>query len=377
MKDADKTKSQLIDELQQLRIEYSQYKENNPDAAMWQQVIDRSPFSIQVVDKEGFSLSVNQAHTDFFRAVPEPTYNLFTDPQLLAQGLDEWFERLKQGEAVFFPDTSYNPSMNNPEYPDITVWLKTCSFPMLDADGKPMRYVVIHENISNRIQTEKELNDLTVRLQSMAAHIQYSVEKEKTYIANELHDQVGQYLTGMKFDLDAVIINMQESEKVKQIRNTVVRINELIGIVQNLTATIKPVVLSGMGLKADVDWFVREFEQRTQMDVFMDIDYTLDISEEAALSIFRILQESLTNIGRHSKASRVEIIVKKVNESFHFVISDNGIGITEEQINSQKSFGIIIMKERVNAMGGTFIISSKNKTGTRIDISIPLKQQKS
>jgi signal transduction histidine kinase len=376
MIDNFKTNVQLIDELQQLRSEYKYYRENNPDAAMWQQVIDRSPFSIQMVDKEGFSISVNQAHTDFFMAIPPPDYNLFNDPQLLAQGLDIWFDKMKQGEAVFFPDTSYNPSKINSNFPDITIWLKTCGFPMLDADGKPMRFVVIHENITEHVKLEMELNELNVRLQSMASYNQYSVEKEKTQIAVELHDQIGQHLTGLKYDLDAIIIDMQEQEKVLKIKNIVNRINELINRVENLTSTIRPVTLHGGSMKSSVEWYLKNFEQQSGIKVNADIDFTIELPEEDALIIYRILQEAFINIGRHSKATQAEIIVKNLHNSFHLVISDNGIGITDEQIHSVKSFGLLIINERVKALNGSFSISSENNIGTRIEISIPLKQQK-
>jgi signal transduction histidine kinase len=383
--DNKKSKAKLIAELQELRRQNQDYKArmvNQPviglhTEMMMKKLITHSPISIQVLDKIGGLISVNDAHTRLFQALPPPDYNLFTDKILLEQDLDDSFRRLKRGEVVFFPDTWYNAHLYDPAFQDKKVWVKTCGISVPDTDGQPQFFIIMHEDISERILNGYELNELNSRLQSMAARIQDSVEKEKSYIAYELHDQVGQYLTGIKYELFSVIMKMPEDENVLKIKNIIVSIKELLVRVQNLTATIRPVVLSGMGMKANIDWYIHEFEQQTKIKVLTDIDYSISLSDDNALIIYRILQESLTNIGRHSKANRADIIVKKVDETFNLTISDNGIGITDEQIHAHKSYGIFFMKERIKSIGGSFSISSKKDAGTQIDISIPLKQQKS
>jgi signal transduction histidine kinase len=380
MNDTNKTKAQLIAELNEYREMHEncehRLKKTTNEQKLLQDLIDKNPLSIQIVDKEGYTILANPAHGKLFLAKPKENFSIFKDSQLIEQGLDEYFDRLKNGKDVDFPDTIYNAHELDPTFPDNPVNIKVLGFPVFDQEDNTKRYVIIHEDITGRKKDEIDLKNLNDKLHSLASHVQYAIEKEKSQIAVELHDQIGQHLTGLKLDLDAIIINKKEDEMVIKIRNIVKRINELINTVENLTSNISPVILKGGSMKSSVDWYLETFQEQTGINIIDDIDYSIQIPEEDAVIIFRILQEAVTNIGRHSRATEAEITVKNINNSFSLFISDNGIGITDDQIHSIKSFGLMVMSERVKALGGTFRISSIKNKGTQIEINIPLKQQK-
>jgi len=148
-------------------------------------------------------------------------------------------------------------------------------------------------------------------------------------------------------------------------------VGETIKTVQRLTSQLRPEIIDDLGLEAAIEWYTKEFALRNGVEVFLDMDSELDISPNNSLTLFRIMQESLTNIARHSKATNVEIGMNKDSTSIIFTISNNGIGITDDEIKSKKSFGILSMKERATSLGGTFDISHKNSGGTKIKITLP------
>lgn len=124
-----------------------------------QDIIDRNPMSIQIVDKEGYTLKVNPAHTALFGSVPPPGYSIFKDRQLKKQGLGKLLERVRRGEIVKFPDTHYNAALFDRRLPDVPVWLQTVIFPLNGGDGKPERFVIMHENITARKQAETAIRE--------------------------------------------------------------------------------------------------------------------------------------------------------------------------------------------------------------------------
>ncbi len=167
MRDKDESKDELIlaiRELQQknnsLKKSVDKYITDQQTAAkMFQDMIDKNPMPIQILDMEGYTIQVNLAHTELFGIVPPPGYSVFKDAQLLKIGFGELFEKIKNGEVVQFPNSYYNAHDNDSSFPDITLCLKVIGFTLNDTDGKPDKIVLTHENITQQKLAEDKLNE--------------------------------------------------------------------------------------------------------------------------------------------------------------------------------------------------------------------------
>ncbi len=227
------------------------------------------------------------------------------------------------------------------------------------------------KDITERKITEEKLKSSLEQLHQLTHYTEEVRENERKSISRELHDDLGQALTAVKIDLGIILQSVTDPRVVIKINKVSALVGETIKTVQRLTSQLRPEIIDDLGLEAAIEWYTKEFSLRNGVDVFLYIDSEHDISPNYSLILFRIMQESLTNIARHSKASRVEIGMNKDNESINFMIADNGIGITEDEIKSKKSFGIISMKERAASLGGTFDIYHENGSGTKIKITLP------
>lgn len=163
----DKSKEELILELQKLKLENESLKtfyntsinELRQSEKVLQDIISKNPMSIQIIDKEGFTLLVNSAHTTLFGAVPPNSYSVFTDPSLHEKGFTEHLTRAKTGQVVLFPDFYYNVHDIFPELADVPVWIRMIIFPLYDQQGIPERFVLMHENITDRKLAEEALRE--------------------------------------------------------------------------------------------------------------------------------------------------------------------------------------------------------------------------
>ncbi|NTW23715.1 MAG: response regulator [Lentimicrobium sp.] len=236
------------------------------------------------------------------------------------------------------------------------------------------RYLIgIGSDVSNRKRTEEELRNSLEQLQQLTNHIEKIRENERLTIARDLHDDLGQALTAVKIDLGIIKQKVSDSELVSKINNVTALVGETIKSVQRITSQLRPEIIDDLGLNAAIQWYAREFSERNSIEILLDLDASIEIASDNALTLFRIMQESLTNIARHSKATQAEISLYKCKQGILFRLSDNGIGISDPDLNSKKSFGIIGMKERATSMGGSCeIYSNKKNRGTIIELTLPL-----
>ncbi len=245
---------------------------------------------------------------------------------------------------------------------------------------EPGEIWLLHD-VTDRKKAEKALKASEAELRKLAGHLQDVRETERTHIAREIHDELGQYLTGLKMDISMMedVIQDQPDEKLrKQLLGKLARTSELLDntvqSVRKIAADLRPIVLDNLGLLAAIEWQAEDFQNRTGItcECHLPTD-ALQLDRDRATAIFRILQESLTNVMRHAQANRVSIAFGRENGQYYMEIKDNGRGIRSDDLNKKKSFGVIGIKERVALLGGMASIVGEPGRGTTVNITIPIE----
>ena len=243
-----------------------------------------------------------------------------------------------------------------------------------DDEGLPWKWVGTVHDITQRKKIEEELQKSLEQQQQLSKHIEEVRENERLSISRELHDDLGQALTAVKIDLEIIRKQTVDEAAKEKLLNVKSLVGNTIRSVQRITSQLRPEIIDDLGLEAAIDWYTKDFSQRYGIDIFLDIESGILISKDDALPLFRIMQESLTNIARHAHATHIEISLRYQGDSIQFMVTDNGVGISEEEINSKKSFGIMSMKERTASLGGTFSISRSAEFGSKILILFPMNK---
>jgi len=260
-------------------------------------------------------------------------------------------------------------------------------FIYLEAVGAPVKYLgnpaglVIIRDITARKKYEDELRSSREQLRSLAAHLQEARETERTHVAREIHDELGQYLTGLKMDIS--LLNEMIDEQVEgEIKRTLLEktasaselLNTTVRSVRKLSTDLRPAVLDNLGLLAAIEWQAEEFQNRMGImcDCFLTVD-NINLPADHITAVFRIFQESLTNIAKHSKANRVSIELRQENNFYILEIKDNGKGISASDMEKDNSFGLLGIKERTHLFGGSAEITGIPGKGTTVSVSIPIQ----
>lgn len=229
------------------------------------------------------------------------------------------------------------------------------------------------------LMTEAQLKNSREQLRRLSAHLQSAREEERTRIAREIHDELGQALTGLKMDLSWLDKKLKGSENdktgiISKLESMGNLVDGTIKTVRKISSELRPGVLDYLGLAAAIEWQAQDFQNRTGIVCSIDSGAAdFDLDQNSSTAVFRIFQETLTNVARHSKATQVNIKMDIEEENFVLEISDNGRGITESEIYNNKSLGLLGMRERANLIGGDFHIKGTS-TGTVVSVIIPYNQ---
>lgn len=238
---------------------------------------------------------------------------------------------------------------------------------------------IIAELFSNALEKkyyESKLLENQEVLKRLSTHIHDEIESVRSNIAREVHDELGQLLTALKFDVRFLERQLtdQKAAVVEKLVSMEQVLDHAIQSVQRITAELRPVLLDDLGIGPAIEWHAKEFEKRTAIAITMDV-IDVQVGSREATTLFRVCQEALTNIARHSGADRATISLSVDETGVRLKVGDNGRGITREEINSNTSFGIIGLKERVSAIGGAVTVAGQKGEGTVIDVWIPQKQE--
>jgi PAS domain S-box-containing protein len=230
-------------------------------------------------------------------------------------------------------------------------------------------------DITERKKAEAELKATNDQLHSLSAHLQSVREEERIRIAREIHDELGQQLTGLKMDVYWLNKKLEaKDEKIQEkISGIIDLINETVKSVRRISSNLRPSILDDLGLIAALEWHSREVEKRSEIKVHFSTRLTeQEIPADVATGIFRIYQEALTNAVRHANAHEIKSSLQINNNQLILEIKDDGKGIDPKAKANTKSFGLIGIKERTFVMGGKFELKSEPGSGTELCISIPL-----
>jgi PAS domain S-box-containing protein len=246
----------------------------------------------------------------------------------------------------------------------------------MEYDGEKIRVAAIMD-ISEHKQREEELKKSYRRLRDLAARLSEVEETEKRQIAQELHDQVGQNLTALGINLN--IIRSQISKKSAKLadyrlRDSLELLEKTTESIRNVMSDLRPSVLDDYGLLAGIRWYSEKFSARTNIAVkILGKELTLRLPMSVETTMFRITQEALTNIAKHSQAQKAVINLKEIDDQVQLSIADDGIGFDPETVYKNKRemvWGLHAMKERAEALGGKFFMESEPGKGTKIIVEI-------
>jgi signal transduction histidine kinase len=229
--------------------------------------------------------------------------------------------------------------------------------------------------IARDISTQtKELQRSFQQLRALAAQLQIVREAERKRLAREIHDQLGQALTAIRIDVSSLILELPEGwEQQPERTSSVLKlVDETIQSVRRISTELRPGILDDLGLVAAVEWAAEEFQTRTGTKCRIDLPQDdIAIDPEKATAIFRIFQETLTNIARHAHASEVKARLTIENGDLTLEVHDNGRGIPEGELQKAEALGILGMRERALLFGGELTIAGVPGKGTAVRVRIP------
>jgi PAS domain S-box-containing protein len=231
-------------------------------------------------------------------------------------------------------------------------------------------------DITEHKRAEEELQRSREELRNLADHLQSVREQERTTIAREIHDDLGQTLTALKMDISWLGKKLpKDQETLLEKTKAMTKLTDMtIKTVKKISTELRPGLLDDLGLVAAIEWQTEEFENRTGIRCELTVDpEEIILDQDRSTAIFRIFQETLTNIARHAKATRVTISLKEKDDKVELRVRDNGKGITKEQISDSKSFGLMGIRERVHTWGGKVKITGKPGEGTTVVVSMPIE----
>jgi len=249
-----------------------------------------------------------------------------------------------------------------------------------EAQGTPLQYAEMleYEYINERKQAKAGLQLSQEKYQGLVAYQEHIREDERIRIAREIHDELGSVLTGIKANLSVAMIQDECAGRVPNqlLLNACAQLDAAVDTVRKVVTDLRPSVLDNLGVWAALEWYVEQTEARTGLSCRITIDASVEsvIGAERSTALFRILQETLTNVTRHANASQVEVRVMHEEGAIRMEVEDNGKGINAEQIPNRKSWGIKGMAERARYFGGDIRIADTSH-GTLMVLRLPLENE--
>jgi PAS domain S-box-containing protein len=242
--------------------------------------------------------------------------------------------------------------------------------PVFNNQGQVIQLRLAVNDITDRRQAEEALKRSKEQLRKFSIHLQELLESEKKHLAAEIHDELGQMLTALKIELSWLAKRIPpDLEPLSQKAQAMMElINETDKVVKRISSNLRPPILDDLGLNEALRWLCSQFQERTGIKCFLKMPESEICGKEQSTDVFRVIQEALTNVARHSEATTVRITMQNEADNLVITIRDNGKGISKSQIESDKSYGIMGMQERARMLGGELTIKNNNTKGTVVKL---------
>ena len=241
--------------------------------------------------------------------------------------------------------------------------------------GSERYYTVILRDVSRRVAAERDLAQAREDLRELAVASRTAREQENSRISRELHDELGQNLTSLKMDLAWLEQNLQGEQP--EVRKTLGVMRQLLDITmaaaRRISADLRPLLLDDLGLAAALEWLTKETSRRHGFKAILKTDEAVKhLAEPLASQVYRIVQESLTNVARHAQATQVDVALRQRGDEIELSVHDDGVGLSQDDLEKKGSFGLVGIRERVYMLRGRVDIRGDPGQGTRIVAHLPL-----
>jgi PAS domain S-box-containing protein len=361
-------------------------------------VAERERAETKVRSEKMFSNTLIQTSPIFFVAIsPEGKTIMMNDEMLRVLGYTQDEVSYKDYISTIVPEPEYDlykkefqklEKLNEATHTESHVLTKNgrellidwYSRPIFTEEGNLDFIFRVGTDITQRRHFEDELKKYQEQLRSLNIHSEQVRERERTRIARELHDELGQLLTVLKMDLAYLDRKLDHNDKKlgNKISDMKERVDTTLNALKRIMTDLRPSMLDNLGLVAAIEWQAEDFQEHTGIECELSVEpEDVYIDPGISTTVFRIFQETLTNVARHAHATKVTVDLEKRGKEIRLIVQDNGIGISQEKIADSKSYGLIGIRERVTYRGGDVWLTGRQGRGTTVSVTIPLEDDSS
>jgi PAS domain S-box-containing protein len=348
-----------------------------------QTIIQASPLAILAIDPNGKIMNWNAGAEQMFGWSEKETVGKVC-PTVPSEWLSDFHDMITQ----VVQGKTFSGLLRYRQKKDGTlINVSITTAPLRNAEGKAIGAIAILEDVSERIKSEEERNKLLVEIQKadkqlriLSRRIIETQEAEKKIISRELHDEIGQTLTAAKMTLQSIQRNTKSPKLKEELEVTISYLEQSLQQVRNISLNLRPSILDDLGIEAALHWLIKRISESTEIKFDLKFNlYGFELPKDLQLNCYRVAQEALNNIVKHSEAKKVVISLNIIVDSVHLKIKDDGKGFNMHEVREEamkgKSLGILSMEERVQLAGGEFKIISTEKNGTEVQAIFPLPKQ--
>lgn len=350
--------------------------------AKYRILVESMSEGVAMVDEEGRIKSLNKSALQILKVSSDELINRSLDESVLTpihpDGTEIKPEEFILARALKTGKPHSTDVMGLPQKDGSTIWISVNAVPISGGfPGSPFAAVATFRDITEIVQREAALKESREQLRQLASQLNRAQEAERSRLAREVHDVLGQATTALRLDIHWLKENGPQDDELFQDRakKTLDEIEETIGIVRRISHELRPGVLDHFGLGAALEWLAEQYQERSALkfEVQNDVEAHLDdLDPDLATALFRIFQEAITNIVKHAEAQKVKVKLGREEDHLILSVSDDGIGLNKKNIKTSASLGLLNMQERVLPWHGEVSVTGKPGKGTQVLVKVPL-----